>query len=154
MLAALPVRSTMIINVPGFFVYICVVCLHEQMCLCVCVGTCICAGVHTCVCVWCGSLRLPPGVLPQLLYLLYIEVGSPWPETFSFDYSAMGIPHLYLPYWDHRWDPMPTHLFMRVLGFSAFVLAHSQHCMHLAISPVLRILIQMNLSSFHETKAV
>lgn len=63
----------MIINVPGFFVYICVVCLHEQMCLCVCLGTYIYARVHTCVCIWCGSLRLPPGVLPQLLFLLYIE---------------------------------------------------------------------------------
>lgn len=42
----------MIINVPGFFMYICVVCLHEHMCLCVCGGVHVSVQVYIYVCAY------------------------------------------------------------------------------------------------------
>lgn len=42
----------MIINVPGFFMYICVVCLYEHMCLCVCGGVHVSVQVYIYVCAY------------------------------------------------------------------------------------------------------
>lgn len=74
----------MIINVPGFFMYICVVCLYEHMCLCVGGYMYLCRCTYTCVrMVW--KPEVTSRCSPQLLFLLYIEVGSPLPEAFCFD---------------------------------------------------------------------
>lgn len=129
MLSGLPVRSTMIINVPGFFMYICVVCLHEHMCLCE-GGVHVSVQVYIYVCAygveaW-GYLQVFSSIAFPLVY--WGRVSFTW--GFLFWLVCMGIPHLYLPYWDHRWVPMPTHLFMRVLGFWTFVLAHSQQALY------------------------